>query len=212
MQRSGLFFVLSAPSGTGKTSINTALLAKDPELSTSISATTRKPRNGESHGKSYYFLEDDAFSKAVEMDHFVEYAKVFNHRYGTLKGPLEQASAWGKDVLLALDWQGAQSMRQLYGQKAVLIYILPPRLSDLKERLHERGQDHPDCIAERLACAYGEIQNCVHYDYIVVNENLNKAVDQAWSIIQSERCRCNNQKSLDSMIKKFAIMECSENL
>lgn len=202
MVRSGLFFVFSAPSGTGKTSIAKALLDRDKGLCASISATTRSPRGGEVHGKHYYFLDDKTFSAALEARDFVEHAEVFQHRYGTLKDPLEKASAEGRDVLLALDWQGARAMRQCYGDKTVLIYILPPQLSDLKKRLIQRGQDSPEVIAERLSCAQREIAQCVHYDYLIVNDYFPRAADQAWSILESERCRFKHQPS--TLLRRFS--------
>jgi guanylate kinase len=204
MQRSGLFFIFSAPSGTGKTTITHRLLEKDRDLRLSISATTRLCRNGEVDGQSYYFFNDADFNDAVNQQAFVEHARVFEHQYGTLKAPLEQASAMGKDVVLDLDTQGARSMRAWYGKKAILIYVLPPNLRALATRLHDRGQDSPDHIRNRLAKAYEEIQNCIDYDYFIVNDDLNQSVDHAWAIIQGERCRCIHQREFKEFLADFS--------
>jgi guanylate kinase len=204
-KRVGLFFVFSAPSGTGKTSLSRALLEKDPQLQTSISATTRTPRDGEIHGQDYYFLDEKTFLESVDNQEFLEYTKIFNHHYGTLKTPLEHNSSASKDSILALDWAGAKTMRHLYGKQAVLIYILPPQLSDLEKRLNNRGKDSPQRIKERLSCAYKEIQTCIHYDYVLTNDELHRATDQAWSIIQSERCRVHNQPSAQSILAPFSL-------
>ncbi len=206
-QRAGLFFVFSAPSGTGKTSISRALLEKDTQLQPSISATTRRPRDGEIHGQDYYFLDEKTFLQSVDHQEFLEYTKIFNHHYGTLKTPLERNSSASKDSLLALDWAGAKTMRDFYGKQAVLIYVLPPQLSDLEKRLINRGKDSPQRIKERLSCAYNEIQTCVHYDYVITNDELHRATAQAWSIIQSERCRVHNQPSAHSMFARFSLSQ-----
>jgi guanylate kinase len=166
-KRVGLFFVFSAPSGTGKTSLCRGLLEKDAQLKPSISATTRMPRDGEVHGKDYYFLDEKTFLEYVDNQEFLEYTKIFHHHYGTLKTPLEHSRSASKDSLLALDWAGAKTMRDLYGKQAVLIYVLPPQLSDLEKRLIHRGKDSPERIKERLSRAYSEIQTCIHYDYVI---------------------------------------------
>ncbi|MBM3631652.1 MAG: guanylate kinase [Alphaproteobacteria bacterium] len=196
VKRLGLFFVFSAPSGTGKTSLSRALLEKDSELRPSISATTRMPREGEVHGKDYHFLDEKTFLKSIDHQEFVEHTKIFNHHYGTLKAPLEHNSSDSKDSLLALDWAGAKTLRELYGKQAILIYVLPPQLADLEKRLIHRGKDSPQRIKERLSCAYNEIQACVHYDYVITNDEFDRATAQAWSIIQSERCRVHHHSSV----------------
>lgn len=205
-KRVGLFFVFSAPSGTGKTSLSRALLEKDAELRPSISATTRMPREGEVHGKDYYFLDEKTFLKSIDHQEFVEYTKIFNHHYGTLKAPLEHNSSDSKDSLLVLDWAGAKTLRELYGKQVILIYVLPPHLSDLEKRLIHRGKDSPQRIKERLSCAYNEIQTCVHYDYVITNDELHRATAQAWSIIQSERCRVHHQPSA-SLLQPFSLSQ-----
>ncbi len=203
MGRSGLLFVFSGPSGSGKTTITGALLARESQLCRSISATTRAPRAGEIHGTSYYFFDTPSFIRAAQEDLFAEHAKVFHNHYGTLKAPLAEACLAGRDVLLTLDWQGAQSIKKLYQEKAVLIYILPPNMTALKKRLDDRGQDGAENIEQRLACAYTEINHCVHYDYILVNDDLDQTIDQAWSIIQSEGVRCKNQSHLDPLLRRI---------
>lgn len=204
MVRPGLFFVFSAPSGAGKTSITRALLDKDSGLYTSVSATTRTPRAGEIHGQHYYFLDSEAFSRAIQDCAFVEHAQVFHHHYGTLKDPLEQGSSTGKDALLALDPQGARSMRHLYPSRTILIYILPPKLDDLKQRLYLRDQESPEKIEHRLSCASAEIQHCVDYDYVITNDCLETAIDEAWSIIKSERCRVCHHPCTDEFLQRFS--------
>jgi guanylate kinase len=189
MHRAGLLFVISAPSGTGKTSVIQRLRSKDPAIVVAISATTRQARASEVPGESYHFMSEAAFVASIESHHFIEHAHIFSHRYGTLRAPLDMATAHGTDTLLALDWSGVRALRDVYGSRVVAIFLLPPSLTELGQRLHGRGQDRPDHIAYRLRCAKEELQEAVHYDYWVTNHCLDNATDLVWAIIQSERCR-----------------------
>jgi len=189
MYRAGLFFVISAPSGTGKTSVIQRLKVKDPTLAVAISATTRQPRASETPGESYHFMDESSFVSAIESFDFLEHTQIFAHRYGTLRGPLDMATAHGTDTLLALDWRGVKALKDAYGDRVVAVFLLPPSLTELGQRLNQRGQDDPNNIAYRLRCAKEDLQDAVHYDYWVTNHVLDHAVDLIWAIVQSERCR-----------------------
>ena len=190
----GTLYIVSAPSGTGKTSLVKAVLEWEPEVSLSVSTTTRAPRPGEVEGRHYYFVSRPEFERMEQAGEFLESATIYGHRYGTSQEGIEQELQRGRDVLLEIDWQGARQVRKLM-QGVVGIFIMPPSLDVLKARLMNRAQDSPDVIARRLAAAEEEIAHVVEYDYVIINEDFNRAALDLRSIIRAERLRLSRQLS-----------------
>jgi len=181
-------FIISAPSGTGKSTITDALIKKVDGLGYSISHTSRLPRTTEKDGIDYHFVDRTAFHSMIETGDFIEWAEVYDDLYGTSFSGLDRQLSLGLDVLLDVDIQGARNIRRNF-EKSVLVYILPPSLDILRERLEGRGTDKKEVIKKRLEKASVEVKNCILYDYIVINDDLDMAVDEVRSIILSERCR-----------------------
>lgn len=184
----GLLVVLSAPSGAGKTSISRALLSSRPALRQSVSCTTREKRGGEVDGVDYHFVSRAEFDRMVACGAFAEWAEVHGNRYGTTRAALAAATAAGQDILLDIDVQGAAQIRAS-GLDAVFIFILPPSLDELRQRLAARDTDAPEVIARRLANAAGEIRESVHADFIVVNDRLAEAIARVEAILCAEKAR-----------------------
>lgn len=184
----GCLFVLSAPSGAGKTSLVKALRSVMTRFAVAVSHTTRRPRPGEQHGQAYYFIERTEFEQMVSADAFLEYARVFEHYYGTARRTVETHRDLGIDVLLEIDWQGARQIRTQVPD-CVSIFVLPPSRKSLEERLRARGQDDDETIARRMRSAISEMSHHAEYDYIVVNDDFAEAVEQVRSIIQAHRLR-----------------------
>ncbi|MBU0455638.1 MAG: guanylate kinase [Pseudomonadota bacterium] len=200
----GILYVISAPSGTGKTSLVDALLQSVPNLQFSVSYTTRAKRAQEVHGKHYYFVSQTQFDEMVERGDFFEYATVFGNGYGTSKAVVQELMSDGHDVVLEIDWQGAQRVRELMKEECVSIFILPPSKEILKKRIVDRGQDHLEIIQRRLSEAELEMQHYKEFDYLVVNDFFEEAVHQLQSIIYAERCRLSRQEQqLASLIKSL---------
>ncbi|MFN3234973.1 MAG: guanylate kinase [Gammaproteobacteria bacterium] len=189
---SGTLFVVSAPSGAGKTSLITALVAHVQHLSVSLSYTTRPKRPAEVDGVHYRFVDQAAFEKFIEQDELVEYARVFDHYYGTSKVWIEEHLEKGEDILLEIDWQGARQIRKLF-KNSLSIFILPPSQEVLHQRLSDRNQDHPEVIANRMKAASDEISHYHEFDYLVVNEDFNRALEEMRAIIISERLKITRQ-------------------
>lgn len=178
--------ILTAPSGAGKTTLAHALLKRMPELAFSVSATTRKPRSGEQDGKDYYFLSEQEFKRRIDADAFVEFEMVYEGLYyGTLKSELERIWASGAFPLRVVDVVGAESLKQRFGDLALTVFIEPPSLETLKERLHGRGTESQDKLNERLAKAKLEIQNRNRFDFVVLNDSLDHAIESAQTRILS---------------------------
>jgi guanylate kinase len=186
LQGTGKFFVIAAPSGAGKTSLVNALIKKLPEIKISISYTTRPPRQNEIHGEHYHFIDDVKFTQMTNDEIFLEHAQVFGYQYGTSREWVMRQLEKGIDVVLEIDWQGARQIRQLFSS-AVSIYILPPSLSVLKQRLMERKQDSLDVIQKRMQAAQLEMSHFHEFDYVVVNEDFNQALDELSAIVRAER-------------------------
>lgn len=202
IERRGLMLVLSSPSGAGKTTISRRLL-ENHSLQMSISYTTRKRRPGESYGRDYYFVSENEFNQALANNEFLEWAKVFDFYYGTPRKPVEEALQKGIDVLFDIDWQGTQQLGQLADGDLVSIFILPPSWDDLEKRLISRAQDSPEVVAKRMARAADEISHWAEYDYVVVNDNLEKATAQVRSILDAERLKRSRLKGLSKFVKQL---------
>ena len=183
---SGLLFVVSAASGTGKTSLVKALLDRVTNLHVSVSHTTRGQRPGELDGVHYHFTEKDSFLALVEQGGFIEYAEVFGNYYGTAQATVKEQLAKGHDVLLEIDWQGAQQVRKLFPDSKQ-IFILPPSQFDLRQRLSNRGTDSVEVIERRLGCAVEDMQQYVNFDYVIINDDFNKALHDLESVIIANR-------------------------
>ncbi len=188
----GSLFIVSAPSGGGKTSLVKKLLESEPDVALSVSHTTRPPRPGEVDGQHYHFVTLPEFEEMLAADGFLENATIYDHRYGTSREGIEEELDRGRDVLLEIDWQGAQQVRKLM-PGVVGIFITPPSLDILKARLMNRGQDAADVIARRLAAAEEEIGHAGEYDYVIINEDFNRAALDLRSIIRAERLRPSRQ-------------------
>ena len=183
---SGLLFVVSAASGTGKTSLVKALLERVNNLHVSVSHTTRGQRPGELDGVHYHFTQKQDFIDLVEQGGFIEYAEVFGNYYGTAQATVKDQLAKGHDVLLEIDWQGAQQVRNLFPESKQ-IFILPPSQFDLRERLSNRGTDTVDVIEHRLGCAVEDMQQYVNFDYLIINDDFNKALHDLEAVIIANR-------------------------
>jgi guanylate kinase len=195
----GLLIVISAPSGTGKTTLCHKLLEEFPDVEFSVSYTTRRPRPGEVNGRDYWFVSREEFMKMVEEGDFLEWAEVYGNLYGTSKSQVLKALNQGKDVLLDIDTQGALQVKKNFPD-AVLIFILPPSLQELERRLRKRGTDDEETIKKRLKIAREEIKRARHYDYLIVNDELEVAYNKLKSIITAEKSRT---KRLLSEISKL---------
>ena len=191
---SGLLFVVSAASGTGKTSLVKALLDRITNLHVSVSHTTRGQRPGELDGVHYHFTEKDSFLALVEQGGFIEYAEVFGNYYGTAQATVKEQLAKGHDVLLEIDWQGAQQVRKLFPDSKQ-IFILPPSQFDLRQRLSNRGTDSVEVIERRLGCAVEDMQQYVNFDYVIINDDFNKALHDLESVIIANRLVITQQAS-----------------
>ena len=183
---SGLLFVVSAASGTGKTSLVKALLERVNNLHVSVSHTTRGQRPGELDGVHYHFTQKQDFIDLIEHGGFIEYAEVFGNYYGTAQATVKEQLAKGHDVLLEIDWQGAQQVRNLFPESKQ-IFILPPSQFDLRERLSNRGTDTVDVIEHRLGCAVEDMQQYVNFDYVIINDDFNKALHDLEAVIIANR-------------------------
>ena len=183
---SGLLFVVSAASGTGKTSLVKALLERVNNLHVSVSHTTRGQRPGELDGVHYHFTQKQDFIDLVEQGGFIEYAEVFGNYYGTAQATVKEQLGKGHDVLLEIDWQGAQQVRNLFPESKQ-IFILPPSQFDLRERLSNRGTDAVDVIEHRLGCAVEDMQQYVNFDYVIINDDFNKALHDLEAVIIANR-------------------------
>lgn len=187
--RDGLVLVLSAASGSGKTTVLRRLLETEPRLEMSISATTRKPRAAERRGDHYRFVSATEFERLLQAGEFLEHAEVFGSRYGTPRGPVEARLARGLDVVADLDWQGAASLRTALGSRCVSVFMLPPSMSELERRIRARGQDSETTITRRLAKAEEEISHWREFDYVIVNHDLDACVEEIRSIVRVEQIR-----------------------
>ena len=199
--RRGLLIVLSSPSGAGKTTISRMLLEADSEVTISISATTRPMRPGEIQDLDYHFVDDARFDELIEAGEFVEWAPVFDYRYGTPKAPVKAALKAGRDILFDIDWQGTQQLHAAMGEDLVRIFILPPSMEELERRLRMRGTDSEDVIAYRMQRAGNEISHWAEYDYVLVNRDTADCLGQVRAIVAAERLKRQRQLGLVPFVR-----------
>jgi guanylate kinase len=200
MQRRGLMLVLSSPSGAGKTTLSRRLLQTDPAIAMSVSATTRSPRPNEIDGSDYHFVTPEEFERRAKANDFLEHATVFGNRYGTPKQAVMDALADGRDVLFDIDWQGTQQLRQQARDDVVSIFVLPPSHDELERRLRARAQDEEAVVQKRMAKASDEISHWAEYDYIIINDDVNKAQTQLETILAAERLRRGRQVGVPAFV------------
>jgi guanylate kinase len=202
----GTLFIISSPSGAGKTSVSKRILETDPKVTFSISATTRKPRDGEVDGREYFFKTNTQFDKMILAGEMLEYADVFGHKYGTPKAPVETALSKGYDVLFDVDWQGGIKIRNSHLRKFVVsIFILPPSINELESRLIQRGQDTPDIVRSRMIKSKEEISHWSEYDYILINGDLEVVHADINSIIRTERLKRVDRQTLVEFVNVLNI-------
>lgn len=203
-RRRGLLFILSSPSGAGKSTLSRRLLADDARFTFSISATTRPPRPGEKDGREYHFRGRDDFEAMVAAGEMLEHAEVFGNFYGTPREPVEQAMHAGRDTLFDVDWQGGQQIRaSALGAHVVSIFVLPPSLAELERRLITRGQDAPEVIAGRMRKSRDEISHWAEYDYVIVNEDIDRSAEALKTILTAERLRRPRQIGLGPFVRRL---------
>jgi guanylate kinase len=200
-RRRGLLIVLSSPSGAGKTTISRMLMESDGEVTMSVSATTRPKRPGETDDVDYHFVDDTEFDRMIQSGEFVEWAPVFGHRYGTPKNPVKDALRAGRDILFDIDWQGTQQLQAAMGEDLVTIFILPPSMKELERRLHERGTDSQQVIDDRMARAASEISHWPEYEYVLVNTDADRCLDQVRAIVAAERLKRQRQIGLVAFVR-----------
>ncbi len=200
-QRRGLLIVLSSPSGAGKTTISRLLLEADRAIEMSVSATTRPMRPGEKDGRDYHFVAAARFEAMVEGHEFAEYATVFDHRYGTPAKPVREAIEQGRDILFDIDWQGARQLQERMGADLVTIFLLPPSMGELERRLVARGTDRDSVIATRMRRAAGEIEHWAEYDYVLVNDDMDRCLGEVRAIVAAERLRRSRQLGLTDFVR-----------
>ncbi|WP_374589885.1 guanylate kinase [Novosphingobium sp.] len=203
LQRRGLMFILSSPSGAGKTTISRMLLERDADIKLSVSATTRPMRAGEVDGKDYHFVSQEQFDAMVENSEFLEWARVFNNCYGTPKAQVKAGLREGQDFLFDIDWQGTQQLYQKMETDVVRVFILPPSLAELQRRLNGRGTDSAEVIAARMERARAEISHWDGYDYVVVNDDVEACYDQVCEILHAERMRRARQTGLIGFVREL---------
>lgn len=201
LRRRGLMLVLSSPSGAGKTTIARRLLAEDDNLEMSVSATTRPKRPGEVSGVDYMFIDKTTFNLMLNRGELLEHARVFSNFYGTPRAPVETALSKGLDMLFDIDWQGTQQLRESAREDLVSIFVLPPSTQALEERLTKRAQDPPDIVAERMAKASDEMSHWPEYDYVVINDDIDRSVGQVRAILTAERARRDRLLGLGEFVR-----------
>lgn len=199
-RRRGVLIALSSPSGAGKTTLSKRLLSQNPDVVLSISCTTRKPRPGEINGQDYDFISVDEFKKRIDEDYFFEWAEVFGRYYGTPKTPVLEAIDEGRDVIFDIDWQGAQIIADQAPEDAVRIFILPPSLALLEDRLRKRGQDSDEVIRDRMKRAKDEISHWDEYDYVIVNDDFARALEKLNQALHAERLKRNRHPWLGGFV------------
>ncbi|MEM9014116.1 MAG: guanylate kinase [Pseudomonadota bacterium] len=205
--RRGLMFILSSPSGAGKTTLADRLLSQDGEMVLSVSATTRPRRPGEAHGQDYYFVNNEEFVRMRDDGELLEWANVFGNLYGTPRSLVEETLRDGRDVLFDIDWQGAQQLDEVAGDDVVKVFILPPSRSELERRLRQRAQDPEDVVQKRMAKADAEMSHWAEYDYVIVNYDLDESEELLRAILFAERLKRRRQVGLAAIVKDMMAAE-----
>lgn len=200
-QRRGLMLVLSSPSGAGKTTLSRMLIERVAGLRMSVSVTTRAMRPGEVEGRDYFFVDEARFKAMAGGDDLLEWAMVFDHRYGTPRAAVEAALAGGEDVLFDIDWQGTQQLREKAGNDVVSVFILPPSAADLEKRLHTRAQDSDAVIRTRMSRAAHEMSHWAEYDYVVINHDVEAAFAEIEAILKAERLKRDRRIGLSDFVR-----------
>jgi guanylate kinase len=203
VQRRGLMLVLSSPSGAGKTTLSRLLLQHEPDVELSVSVTTRTKRPAERDGVDYRFVDQGAFRDMVAGDELLEYAQVFDHFYGTPRGPVERTLSAGRDMLFDIDWQGTQQLAERARQDLVSVFILPPSTVELERRLVSRAQDPSAVVARRMAKAADEMSHWAEYDYVIVNESIDRSLELLKAILTAERLKRHRQVGLSDFVKSL---------
>jgi len=203
LTRRGVLFVLSSPSGAGKSTIARMLLAADPAIEMSVSVTTRPMRPGEVDGTDYHFVDVERFKEMAAAGEFLEWAHVFDHRYGTPKDPVEKALEEGRDVLFDIDWQGAQQLYQQAGGDVVRVFILPPSIEELGRRLAARGTDEAEVVAARMSRAASEISHWDGYEYVLINDDVERCFADVHMILKVERLKRKRQTGLIGFARRL---------
>lgn len=203
LKRRGVLFVLSSPSGAGKSTIAKRLLKSDDHLQMSVSATTRPMRPGEVDGVDYHFVSLEQFRDIAANHEFLEWAHVFDHRYGSPKKPIDDMLSAGLDVLFDIDWQGAQQLYQTCGGDVVRVFILPPSMAELEQRLRKRGTDSEQVIAGRMQRAASEVSHWDGYDYVLINDDIGRCFGEVKHILEAERLKRSRQTGLIGFIRKL---------
>ncbi len=201
LDRRGLMFIISSPSGAGKSTLSRMLLESEPELTMSVSVTTRPPRPGEVDGEHYHFVSHEEFQRLRDNNGLLEWAEVFGNFYGSPREPVEKALAEGRDVLFDVDWQGAQQIAEKMGEDVVKVFILPPGADVLHERLKRRAQDPEEVIARRMAEAASEISHWPEYDYVIINDDLERAAEDIRAILRAERLKRHRRTGLHDFVR-----------
>ena len=203
IKKKGMMFVLSSPSGVGKTTLTKKLKENNTNFIISISHTTRKPRPNETNGKDYYFVNKEEFDLLIRDNSFFEHAKIFGNYYGTLKTPVLKYLSQGKDVLFDIDWQGTQQLKKIKGLSLVTFFILPPNIKVLKERLLNRHQGQEKLIEKRMNKFSEEVSHWNEYNYVFVNDDLNTCYEKILNVIISEKKGINQKQNLDEIVTKI---------
>ena len=206
MEKKGMMFVLSSPSGVGKTTLTKELAKKNSNFAISISHTTRKPRPNEIHGKDYYFVNEEEFNSLIKSNSFFEYAKIFDNYYGTLKEPVLKFLSFGKDVLFDIDWQGTQQLKEIKNLSLITFFILPPNIKVLKNRLLNRHQGQEELIKKRMNKFQEEISHWNEYSYVVVNDDLELCHNEILNIINFEKKGISKKQNHDEIAKKVDLL------
>jgi len=199
-KRRGFMFVLSSPSGAGKTTLSRLLLQNDQNLILSVSSTTRLKRPNEVEGKDYFFINEKEFEKKIDEKFFYEYAEVFGNYYGTPRQKVEESITSGQDILFDIDWQGTRRLISKARDDVVSVFILPPSMAELERRLHSRGQDNEDVIARRMERAADEISHWDEYDYVIINDDIDASLQKVLYILKAERLKRSRQQALGEFV------------